>query len=138
MKPGLGTAMRVDVTKTPVAAVVRDAAVVAAMAEGRSTSGAEVMIYRWDEKDKPKPYNVDRYSVWENLAARPDLYQLINAASTQDNRNFRSYLEENVFLVKKDPGADHHLSELPAHVIVRSTVAGERPGSDRSQQGRIE
>ena len=121
MKSGLGTAVAVDVTKTPVAAVARDAAVVAAMAEGRSTSGAEVVIYRYDEKDKPKPYNVDRYSVWENLRARTDLHQLINAASTQDNQNFRSYVEENIFLVKKDPGANHHLPELPAHVIIRST-----------------
>lgn len=120
MKPDLGTAVPVDVNKTPVAGVARDAAVVATMAEHHSTSGAEVVIYRYDQKDEPEPYNVDRYSVWENLAARPDLHQLINAASTQDNHNFRLYVKENVFLVKKDPGPDHHLPELPAHIIIRS------------------
>jgi len=121
MKPGLGEAMAVDVDKTPVAAVARDAAVVAAMAEQRSTSGTEVVIYRYDEKDKPKPYNVDRYSVLEDLGARADLHQLINAASTEDNENFRSYVGKNIFLVKRDPGPGHHLSELPAHVTIRST-----------------
>lgn len=121
MKPGLGETVAVDVNKTPVAAVARDAAVVAAIAEQRCTRGTDVVIYRYDKKDKPKPYNVDRYSLWENLGARADLPQLINAASTEDNQNFRSYVEQNVFLVKKDAGPDHHLSELPAHVIIRST-----------------
>jgi hypothetical protein len=121
IKPRLGERVPVKVEELPISRVARDAVVLAVNAVRPTSSGADVEVYREDPKDAPKPINVDHYAVIEDLASRVDLPRLIGAASTCDNPNLRAYLQANTFFVKKQPGDDHHLPELPAYVIVRST-----------------
>ncbi len=121
MKPKLGESVRVDISQMPISAVAYDAVVLAATAENLASTGTDVVVYRDDPRDAPERVNVDRYAVLENVASRVDLQQIFNAASTEDNSNLRDYLRQTVFLVKKDPGRDHHLLELPAHVVIRNS-----------------
>src|SRR5580765_6230613 len=120
MKPKLSKAVGVDVMQMPFSAVVRDAIVLAAMAERFTSTGIEVVVYRDDPNDAPKRVNVDRYAVLEDVASRADLPQIMGSTSAEDNSNLRDYLGQNVFLVKKSPGPAHHLLELPAHVVIRN------------------
>ena len=115
----------IDVSQTPMSGVARDALVVATVARRSSTATARISIYRYDQEDKPTPYNVDHYEVWEDLPSYHDYEEIVSAASTQDDDNLRGFLHGNVFIVKEKPGKDHWLShpELPALVrtVVRST-----------------
>ena len=51
----------------------------------------------------------------------PDLFALVNAASTSDNANLRGFLADYVFLVKEGPGSDHWLPEVP--IEIRAVIA---------------
>jgi hypothetical protein len=121
MKPRLGERVLVEVRELPISKTARDAAVLAVNAVRPTSTGADVEVYRDDPKDAPCSVNVDRYAVIEDLTTHMDLPRMINAASTEDNANLRAYLAANIFFVKRNPGAGHHLPVLPAHVIVRST-----------------
>jgi hypothetical protein len=121
LSPRLGERVEIEVENLPISQVARDATVVAVNAVRLTSTGVDVEVYRDDPKDAPCRINLDRYAVVEHLAAHVDLPQIIRLASTEDNPNLRTYLYEKVFLVKKRPGPDHHLMNLPAHVIVRST-----------------
>ena len=113
----------IDLTQTPLKGVPSDASVVAAVARRYSAATGEVVIYRYDRKDEPTPINEDRYDVWLDLGSNTSYRNIVQAASTDDNENMRSYLDETVFLVKQEPGPEHWLPELPAtvKVILRST-----------------
>jgi hypothetical protein len=107
----------IDINQTPLGGVSSNASVIASIAyQPPDSSVAEVTIYRHDSADGPTPVNVDRYSVLKDVASDPRLPTLISAASTQDNANLRRYLQDNVFLVKRNPGKDHWLTELPTTV----------------------
>lgn len=112
-----GERVPINVTRTPMAAVASDASVVAGIAQRFSDATAEITIYRWDEKDQPTPLDLDRYLVWEKLPSHHRYEAMVVSSSTEDNESLRSYLNENVFIVKAAPGDDHRLSELPASVV---------------------
>jgi hypothetical protein len=109
--------VQIDVSMTPIGAVAQNASVVAAVATNIASSQSEVHIYRYDPKDKPTPINLDKYAVWQGLPDHRDYIQMVNAASTNDDANLRAYLDENVFIVKIDPGPDHWLPKVPSSVI---------------------
>jgi hypothetical protein len=121
MRPGVGERVWIDLRKLPISRLVQSVLVRAANAVQFTSTGADVEVYRDDPKDAPKRINVDRYAVIEDIELHVDLPGMMGRASTEDNANLRAYLGRTVFLVKKDPGPDHHLSELPAYVIMRST-----------------
>ncbi len=118
-----GEPVLVAVGATPLAGVAHDALVVAAIAKQHGPATAGLSIFRYDKKDAPTPYNKDDYDVWTNLDAHPRLHAMITAASTSYNENFRAFCAEHVFLVKREPGTEHWLPDLPAHVrlLLRST-----------------
>jgi len=105
-----------DIRPTPLSGVASDASVIAVVAQQMSSAWGEVTIYRYDEKDAPTPVNVDRYAVMFDMQSHPQLPDMVSAASTEDNDNLRRYLGENAFLVRKNPGQDHWLSDVPATV----------------------
>jgi hypothetical protein len=75
-----------------------------------------VEVYRKDSKDWPTPINVDRYRVWERLPRHLDYAEMVNIASTEDNRNMRGFLEDHVFLVKDLVTQGHWLHDLPPRI----------------------
>ncbi len=110
--------IEVNIQACPISKVSQNATKLAVIANRVYPSVAEVSLYRHDPKDYPKDWNLDKYMVEENLSSRSDLAELISKASTSYNDNMEQYIDENVFWIKKEPDADHHLQfeELPAVV----------------------
>jgi hypothetical protein len=112
-----GSPVQIDVTHTPIGGVAQSASVVAAFAIQLSASVNQIHIYRYDPKDAPTPYNLDTYSVWENLTTHRDYPRILQAASVDDDGNLQSFLSEHVFIVKEQRGNDHWLPALPGSAI---------------------
>lgn len=117
------TTVAIDVQSTPLRGVASNASVVAAVARRFSNATGEITIYRYDERDQPTPINEDRYEVWLDLPSHTSFNDMIRAACTECNASLREYLKDTAFLVKRSPGPEHWLRELPAtvQVVVRST-----------------
>ncbi len=123
LSEALGAPVEISVDQTPMAGIAHRAAIVQTLAEQTSQATGQVTIVRYDEKDAPTPYNLDKYTVWTDVLAHPSLESIISGASTELNDNFRRFAAETVFLIKEDNGPDHWLPRLPgsATTIVRST-----------------
>ena len=111
-----GELVEIELSPTPIAAVVQDSRVVAAVAERQSDSEVAIEVYRDDPRDAPTPVNRDRYRLWERLPSHRDYQAIVNSASTEDNANMRGFLDDHVFLVKDEMIVEHWLRELPARV----------------------
>jgi hypothetical protein len=111
-----GDIAEIDLSTTPVAALLQDARVEAVVALRESSTEVVVEVYRKDSKDWPTPINVDRYRVWERLPRHLDYAEMVNIASTEDNRNMRGFLEDHVFLVKDLVTQGHWLHDLPPRI----------------------
>jgi len=121
-----GEVAELDVSLTPIAAVAAGSRIEAVVAERRSDLEVVVDVYRYDPEDEPLPINLDRYRVRERLPH--DVYRpTVNAASTEDNPNFRDFLDDYVFLEKAEVARDeHHLPGLPPRV--RELLSGHGNG----------
>jgi len=109
-----------DVTETPMSGVAADAPVLACVAENYASPDGHISIYRYDAADGSMPINKDSYKVWrgDTLKNIPNLAEIAVACATCADANLYQFLEENVFIVKEEPGDDHWLSELPESVQV--------------------
>lgn len=116
-KPLFGKPVKIDIVKTPMANVLKDASGVAAVAVRSSDQIPSIDIYRHDEKDYPYTKNKDSYFVMEDTIGRLDYQQIISKSSTSDSPELREFLRDNVGLVKAEPSTDHWLTELPSSVI---------------------
>ncbi len=119
----LGSPVTFDVSSTPLSGITHTSSVVASVAHQYGPANAGVSIYRHDEADAPFIINQDKYDVWTDLSSHPRLPEMITAASTSYNDNFKEYCQENVFFVKKEHGPDHWLKTLPSSLslIMKST-----------------
>ncbi len=120
----LGTPIPFDVRSTPMARVASVSSVLASIAHEFGPATARFTLYRYDAADAPTPINQDDYDVWTDLSAHPRLKGMIDAASTSDNENFKSFYQEHVFFVKRKPGPDHWQSTIPSSmmVVLKSTL----------------
>jgi len=112
------TPVLLSVRDTPMASVAQTSSLLACTAHRMASGLPIVNIYRSDPKDAPTPVNKDTYSVIEDITQRDDFGDIIKAASTQEDPNLRQYLSERIYLVKRNPGPDHWLTELPTDVSV--------------------
>jgi len=106
-----------DVTRTPLGGVVEVAPVIGTFGQPSSNATAEITIVRYDEKDAPTPFNIDKYTVWTDLKSHNSLSQMIAGASTRYNQNLRDFFIQYVFIIKQDAGPDHWLPDPPAPVL---------------------
>src|SRR5262245_60466359 len=111
-----GEMAQIDPRPTPIAKVVRDSRIEAAVVVRKSPVEVVVDIYRYDLVDIPLPINLDRYRVWERLLPHRNFAAMVNAASTEDNANMRGFLDDHVFFIKDIARDGHHLGDLPEHV----------------------
>ena len=102
-----------DVKSTPLYGLAASGSLLAAVAECVGSDFC-LSIYRYDAKDAPNTVNQDRYRVVTDLKSHERLQSMINAASTEYNRNFETFCDRSIFLVKQPPGPDHHLPCLPS------------------------
>ena len=119
----LGAPVAFDVRSTPLSGITHTSSVVASVAHHYGNATARISVFRHDADDAPYPINQDKYDVWTDLSAHPRLNEMITAAATSYDENFRNYCQENVFLIKIQPGPDHWLTTLPSSVslILEST-----------------
>lgn len=116
--PNIGSAIKIDVSRTPMSMVAQSASVIASVAvQYATTSPIQIQIYRYDQKDEPTPVNQDKYIVWEDLSKHPDFQMVVSATSTQNSPELQGHLQDNVFIVKLEPGRDHWLPSLPASTL---------------------
>ena len=123
ISPLIGSPVPIVVSETPMALVAQRASVVAAVAVRYTAPQAEIHIWRYDVKDSPTPYNLDRYAVWEDLPSSRAYPDIVAAASTTDDHNLRAFLRDTVFISKLDPGPGHWQASLPSSVVaaIKST-----------------
>ncbi|MDD4872922.1 MAG: hypothetical protein PHR77_20400 [Kiritimatiellae bacterium] len=124
-----GQPFEIDISTTPIAAVGKDAPLVAAVAQRYSTDTDAITICRYDDKDQPTPYNVDHYRVWKKLPQHRDFHKIVKASDTHAGPMLEEFMNENVFIVKDDPGPDHWLSEPPKVVEIVINKEMSQPSS---------
>ena len=117
VKPVFGKPVKLDIAKTPMANIAKDASILATVAARSSDQTPKIDIYRHDEKDQPTPINKDTYIVIEDILGRPDYHELVTKSSTSDSPELRYFLKTNIGLVKAEPSNDHWLPELPSSVL---------------------
>jgi hypothetical protein len=86
-----------------------------------STSDSYIIKrYREDPDDGPEGrYNVDTFKVWVgSLPFHLDANQIVNAASTSLNANWRAYEQSAAFVQQQPRGDDHWLPDLPEDVRI--------------------
>ena len=86
-----------------------------------STSEAYIIRrYREDPNDGLEGrYNVDTFKVWVRTSpSHLDANEIVNAASTSCNANWRAYEQSAVFVQQQPHGDGHWLPSLPEHVRV--------------------
>ncbi len=117
-----GKPVAFDVRSTPMRGVSDVASVIGTMAHRFTPDSARVSIYRDDPKDAPNRINVDHYKVWTDVSGHPGFSNMIQAASTSYNENMKTFIQDNVFLVKERPGPDHWMTTLPSsvHLVLKS------------------
>jgi hypothetical protein len=111
----------VDISVGPLSRIAQDSCFVAAEATRTGPHLGQVDVYRRDPRD-PKPFNVDRYDVIDNIAGHPNLQEWIDAADTIASPELTEYLSNHVFLHRQKPdGSPWHWKseeELPDHIRI--------------------
>ena|SRR6266545_5832610 len=118
-----GTPVKFDVRSTPMSRLSDVCSIVGAIAHDFGNATARYTVLRYDPADAPNSINLDDYVVWTDLRAHPALKDMITAASTSDNENFKSFCSDYIFFVKQAPGPDHRLPSIPSSMssILKST-----------------
>jgi hypothetical protein len=121
----LGVPVRFDVGSTPMARMADVSSVLGSIVHEIGSATARFTVYRYDAKDMPTPINQDDYTVWIDLAAHPKLQGMIEAASTSDNENLKTFSRDHVFFVKQKPGPDHWQATIQSSLmlVLNSTSA---------------
>ena len=111
-----GKPIEIEITKTPMANIAKNATILASVAVRSSDQTAMIDIYRYDKHDRPTPVNKDSYIVMEDILGRSDYQEIVTKSSTSDSQELREFLKSNIGLVKAEPSNDHWLTELPSSV----------------------
>jgi hypothetical protein len=118
--------VEIDLTETPMGAILSASEVVATFAERTPDGKAIITIVRNDPDDFPKPFNLYKYEVWEDVRQHLDVNQTVVASSTNEDAPLIQFLQDYVFIVPNEKGADHHLAELPGryHALLKAKYPG--------------
>ena len=80
-----GELVEIDVERVPTVGVGEPASVIACLASQYSVHTARIEVWRYDEKDRPRPYNLQKYLVLEDFTRRVNLPMFAERASTKDS-----------------------------------------------------
>lgn len=109
-----GSPVEIDITFTPMRALVSDADIVGSFAERKEDGEVLITIFRNDPEDAPKFINVDKYAVWEQTLLHNNYPKVVLQSATSDDSALRSFLDDYVIIFALDKDQDHHLSEVPS------------------------
>lgn len=74
-----------------------------------------INIVRYDKKDEPYIYNLDKYTVVQSFCLHNQYQNIINQASVADSPQLQECLKEYVFIIKNKPSEiqNHWSKEIP-------------------------
>ena len=100
----------------PISSVEHEASVVAAVASGMCVTSPGLEIVRHDPKDAPLVYNVDNYSVYEDICTHPAYSRILEVAGVKDGPELRHELNTCVYFVKNEPQGNHWTDSIPQYI----------------------
>ena len=100
----------------PLSSITHNATVVAAVASGICVTSPGIDIVRLDPKDAPYIYNIDNYSVIENLPQHPCYGEILDTAKVSDSEGLQFELKNNVYIVKNGPTDQHWTDSIPSYI----------------------
>lgn len=112
------TFIEIDLIKTPLMEVAKNDGFIISTACKKPSGTVELQIYRNDPKDYPTPINVDKYDIYNEFPNTLDVDEMVNSADTDIDPNFTSYIEGNIFLIKRAEDDGHWLPSLPDEITV--------------------
>jgi hypothetical protein len=108
-----GKPVEIDISMTPLAAVLKNHQVVGSFTQRISKQHARILIFREDPKDKPLDINLDRYRVFEDFRSRPDYSRLITSSTTADDQAMQDFHSKYDIITKEKERRGHYLRDLP-------------------------
>jgi hypothetical protein len=111
-----GAVTQLAASALPIHAVAQQATVVAIAGSGIVNPQPGIDVVRFDGGDRPFVYNVDHYSVVEDLPSHPEYEAIVRKAGVQLTREVRKFMSENVFVVGPERLDNHWVMEIPAQI----------------------
>lgn len=111
-----GEPTKLEEVPYPLSSVMTDAKVVAVTASGIINPDPGIDIVRYDAQDAPHVYNIDHYSVVENLPNHADYSKVLSTANVKETDELNKILKEKVFVVGPRQSSDHWVKELPERI----------------------
>lgn len=98
-----GQLIEIELERTPAGGVAASSAALASLAAECSVHTERIEVWRYTERERPGPHNVQDYLVLEDFTRRINLTKFAERVSTQDTPSLRKHLREHVFIVKERP-----------------------------------
>jgi len=111
-----GELTRVGEVPEPFTGITQTASIVAITACGFGNPNPQIELVRFDAKDRPYVYNIDRYTVIQTLNLHPRYQEILSAAGVQENAELSNFLRNNILVIGPDRPDYHWVRELPEHI----------------------
>jgi hypothetical protein len=104
--------------KTPKAlgGLMNMAAQVITVGSGIINPDPGIDVVRHDPRDAPYVYNIDHYTVIENLPLHPQYHRVLEVAAVEENNELNSVLAQHVYVVGPYRRGDHWVQEIPERI----------------------
>ena len=100
----------------PISGVTKTASTVAVTACGFANPDPRIELVRYDARDTPNIYNIDRYTVIQTLNLHPKYGEILSVAGVQENEELSNFLQNNILVIGPDRPDYHWVRELPEHI----------------------
>lgn len=110
-----GHMTHVESLSGPFANLIEQAQIIAVTACGYNNQDPSINIVRYDEKDAPYIYNLDKYTVVQSFCLHNQYQSIINQANVKDSLQLQECLKEYIFITKNKPSEvqNHWSKEIP-------------------------
>lgn len=107
-----------------LASVSKDVQVVIAAASGIINNDPGMDIVRLDLPDTPRIYNVDHYTVIEDLVSHPSFGDVVRVAGLEPVKELCTEVAQYVYLVSPDKSQPHQFEVIPEHIRTTRRQSG--------------
>jgi hypothetical protein len=114
--PESGEITKLTRIPSPISGLTRQASEVVVVASGMSNIDPGIDVIRKDPKDDPFVYNVDHYTIIQNICLHPAYGEILLKAGVKESPELNEYLKENVFIVGPEKRSNHWIEEIPDHL----------------------
>jgi hypothetical protein len=100
----------------PISSLVTMAAQVMTAGSGIYNPSPGIDVVRSDPKDKPYIYNIDHYTVFENIISAPLYQEALKVAQIEETEALNEYIKSHIFVVGPFREDNHWVEEIPKHI----------------------